>query len=1085
MNTNIIDHLRRILLNFSYVFLLLVVGTQVANAVEPDNYPTGVSATAANHKRIDLNWTDSTGTNLPTKYRIFCNTTNVFTPPADGSAVNSSTIDSACVDGYGVVNATYGMHVDDDSNPSTDEKDDDGNPGTDTKVPNPSQTKAWNKLNPDTTYYFAIFPYVGSGTNTDFKNSAGYPITSATTDAATPTDHPLTFGAIAVGSTYITVQWTVESDSATIGGSGYVEAVNYLVRSKRVGSAYGLSVASGTPVPDDLSWSPDGGVSVSISHVDGTYVYTQQFTDLSPSTTYKFAIFPYTGTSNYKSSGERTAEVTTNPPNTEVTIPNVAPPIPQYEINLYKEGQGTIVSTNGWFNCGDVCNDKIDEEYTLRFMATAADGYTFEGWSGDCEQLKSKRRSKLAVTNKNSSCTAIFKEIPSYTVTIDKQGSGLGTVTSTNGAIDCGETCVATKIKNKARFLFVAEPTTGHIFTGWEGQCETLRDGMRAKVQVLESDITCTATFEEIPTYSVTIHKTGVGTVTSFDESFNCGDTCVKNKIYSPASYLLKAEPADGHAFTGWTGQCESFVDPIEATIQVIDSNVSCTAMFEAIPANGVIPPLVGYDSAGGFAYPPFWPPNNYADTHYGFPPEEDHPDFGRVRVYNLVNQNNKDYSSFIRLTNISGVEIPYVVATLFHESGETLGVKYAIIAQNLKPQRTLGISMEKLEKLVALEAPWEGNAWLEITAFKNTLRIMHLVRNPDLTLSNMTLVADDRGLFNIPSSTNGLDEAHLLFINREDKFLTNIAGTLYDVKGNVLGEENVRIIPEISTRKVTVLSSKMLEQIFGTKSWQGRAWLKLTSFNPGLEMMAILTHKVSGSIINMSRMAEGALYNLPASNNPDSAFIRMINKTDKPMEVRGALYTVKGQLLGEENTVIAQEIPAYTSLSLSMLNLENIFNVLPWEGRARLVITTPEEGLKLAGAIRSGFSDTITNASYAADTAVYNIPSVTNPGKDQAFVRLINATDAPITVTGILFHMDGHVLGTAGATIAEDVPPQRTVGLSMKNLESIFNVSTWNKRARLYITSPPEGVKLMGMVRSKSNTLTNVSGSEGNVNSE
>ena len=1054
MKIKVIDPIRESLFSFSYIVLFLVIGIKVVWAAEPDNYPTGFSATAANHKRIDLNWTDSTGTNLPTKYRIFCNTTNLFTKPVDGSAVDASTVDNLCADGFGVVNDAYLGGAND---------------------------KAWNKLNPDTTYFFAIFPYVGSGSSTDFKSSDPYPTASAKTDAATPTDHPLSFDPIAVGSDYITVQWTVQNDPAIINVSTYVEAVKYLIKAKRVGGSYSLTVLQGTPVPDDLSWSPDDGVAVSISHVDGTYTYTKTFSGLTPNTTYKFSIFPYTGDSNYKSSGERSTEVTTSPASTTVPPPNVAPPIPQYQVNLYKEGQGTIISTNGWFNCGGVCSDKIDEEYSLIFQATAADGYTFEGWSGDCEQVNTSRRARLTVT-RAAECTAIFREIPTYTVTIEKEGEG--TVTSTNGAINCGETCVATKIQDKARFMFIAEPATGHRFLGWEG-CEVLRDVTKAKAQVLESDITCKATFEEIPTYRVTIYKTGAGTVTSFDGTFNCGSICEKNGVYSSASYLFKAEPATGYYFAGFDGQCEPFADPTEATIKVVDSDVSCSAKFEAIPVDGEIPPLVGYDSAGGFAYPPFWPPNNYADTHYGFPPEEDDPAFGRVRVYNLVNRNNQDYNSFIRLTNISGEKIPYVVGTLFHESGEILGVKYAIIAQNLEPQRTLGISIETLEKLVALETPWQGNAWLELTAFKNTLRIMHLVRNPDLTLSNMTLVADDRGLFNIPSSTNGLDEAHLLFINREDKYITNVAGTLYDVKGNVLGEENARIIPEITTRKVTVFSSKMLEQAFGTKPWEGRAWFKLTSFNPGLEMMAILTHRASGSIINMSRMAEGALYNLPASNNADSAFIRMINKTDKPLEVRGTLYTVQGKLLGEKDTVIAQEIPAFTSLSLSMLNLESIFNVEPWEGRARLMLTAPEEGLKLAGAIRSGFSDTITNASYAADTAVYNIPSVTNPGKDQAFVRLINTTDHPITVTGVLFHMDGHVLGTAGATIAEDIPPQRTVGLSMKELEKVFNTTTWNKRARLYITSPPEGVKLMGMVRSKSNTLTNVSGSEGNINSE
>ena len=56
------------------------------------------------------------------------------------------------------------------------------------------------------------------------------------------------------------------------------------------------------------------------------------------------------------------------------------------------------------------------------------------------------------------------------TLTVTKNGSGTGTVTSNGGTINCGATCIGT-FANNAPVTLTAFPTAGSQFTGWLGPC--------------------------------------------------------------------------------------------------------------------------------------------------------------------------------------------------------------------------------------------------------------------------------------------------------------------------------------------------------------------------------------------------------------------------------------------------------------------------------------------------------------------------------------------------------------------------------------------------------------------------------------
>lgn len=116
-----------------YVYLVWGVGAPPA-LPEPTNYPADFSA-----HNIHLQWTDATGSILPSAYLIRMNSTGFqnITLPMDGIPIPDSSTDK---------NVPYGPH------------------------------QTWfNNLNPGTTYYFKLFGYSGSGNTINYNTNGMVP----------------------------------------------------------------------------------------------------------------------------------------------------------------------------------------------------------------------------------------------------------------------------------------------------------------------------------------------------------------------------------------------------------------------------------------------------------------------------------------------------------------------------------------------------------------------------------------------------------------------------------------------------------------------------------------------------------------------------------------------------------------------------------------------------------------------------------------------------------------------------------------------------------------------------------------------
>src|SRR5438552_9498231 len=97
-------------------------------------------------------------------------------------------------------------------------------------------------------------------------------------------------------------------------------------------------------------------------------------------------------------------------------------------------GSGTVTSDPAGLDCGDTCSGRFPFGTVVNLTATPAAGSVFAGRSGhaDCAD-------GTVTLNADNAGTATFQVLVALTVT--REGTGSGTVTSDPAGIECGETC--------------------------------------------------------------------------------------------------------------------------------------------------------------------------------------------------------------------------------------------------------------------------------------------------------------------------------------------------------------------------------------------------------------------------------------------------------------------------------------------------------------------------------------------------------------------------------------------------------------------------------------------------------------------
>ncbi|MBA3459633.1 MAG: InlB B-repeat-containing protein [Deltaproteobacteria bacterium] len=203
-------------------------------------------------------------------------------------------------------------------------------------------------------------------------------------------------------------------------------------------------------------------------------------------------------------------------------------------------GMGTVTATG--ISCGADCTETYNFGTMVTLTQAATTGSTFAGWSGACTGTGA-----CTVTiDAAKTVTATFN-IQTFTLTASTIGNGSGTITSAPAGISCPGDC--TQVYNYNTMVTLTAPdTTSSTFTGWGGACT----GTGACMVTMTAARSVTATFT-LRQFTLTVNRTGNGTVTSSPAGISCGADCDELYNYN-TPVTLTASAGTGSTFGGWSG---------------------------------------------------------------------------------------------------------------------------------------------------------------------------------------------------------------------------------------------------------------------------------------------------------------------------------------------------------------------------------------------------------------------------------------------------------------------------------------------------------------------------------------------------
>jgi hypothetical protein len=239
---------------------------------------------------------------------------------------------------------------------------------------------------------------------------------------------------------------------------------------------------------------------------------------------------------------------------------------------VHPAGEGEVsCMIEGW---SQSC--EAPEEYEFEAKVTVipepAEGWEFAGYRNGtgsakpCVGLKPSEPCTF-ILKEDSTIEAVFEPIM-YALKITKAGTGQGAVTCN------GTTC--SSYPDGAEVTLKATPASGSTFSGWSG--EGCSGTGTCLVTIEAAPAAVTATFQAISEpimYALKITKagTGQGTVT-------CNGTTCASSYVDGAEVTLKATPASGSTFAGWSGEGCSGTGTCLVTIEAAPAAV--TATFQA-----------------------------------------------------------------------------------------------------------------------------------------------------------------------------------------------------------------------------------------------------------------------------------------------------------------------------------------------------------------------------------------------------------------------------------------------------------------------------------------------------------------------
>lgn len=257
---------------------------------------------------------------------------------------------------------------------------------------------------------------------------------------------------------------------------------------------------------------------------------------------------------------------------------NDAPPAATLEVVKIGNGSGTVSGSG--IDCGSTCTVGSTVGASVTLTATPGSGQLFDGWSGDAASCMTNTSCTFTLNSNRVVARASFSVIPTTTVNVALAGNGMGKVTSSPAGIDCGSDC-SESYRQGGMVTLIAAPSPNNTFDSWGsgaagcGKGDITSDGRSSCTLMLTGNsINASATFQPV-TRSLTVTKTGSGTVSSSPAGISCGSDC-GNDYQKDSVITLSAAPETGFTFQGWGGACSGTAS---CTV-TMDDNKTVTATF-------------------------------------------------------------------------------------------------------------------------------------------------------------------------------------------------------------------------------------------------------------------------------------------------------------------------------------------------------------------------------------------------------------------------------------------------------------------------------------------------------------------------
>jgi Divergent InlB B-repeat domain len=226
------------------------------------------------------------------------------------------------------------------------------------------------------------------------------------------------------------------------------------------------------------------------------------------------------------------------------------------QLTLTKVGTGTgkVTSSPAGIECGSSCSAGFVKGQIVTLTGTPGLHTKAVKWSG-CDSVNAEGKC-LVTMSAARTVIATFdleRQWLEYLVTVQRKGTGKGTVTSVPGGISCGADCSETYLYN-TQLTLTAIPAEGSVFKEWSG------GGCLGQSGPCTTTVNATrlirAIFVAVGTRTLSVAKagTGGGTVVGKAAGIDCGSIC-SVELDASTRVTLRATPAAGSTFSGWSGE--------------------------------------------------------------------------------------------------------------------------------------------------------------------------------------------------------------------------------------------------------------------------------------------------------------------------------------------------------------------------------------------------------------------------------------------------------------------------------------------------------------------------------------------------